>query len=60
MTQREWDQAYDAGRAARRSGRGRDTCPRYGIIPEARKLVERWYLGWDDEDRERNERRAQP
>lgn len=56
MNHRQWSQAYDAGRSARRAGSGRDSCPRYGIIPEAREMADRWRQGWDDEDAERKGR----
>ncbi|KAF1698336.1 hypothetical protein CSC62_05350 [Pseudoxanthomonas jiangsuensis] len=46
------DHAYEAGRYARQAARGRDTCPRYGITPDARQEVDRWRQGWDDQDRE--------
>lgn len=47
------EQAKQAGRYARKASRGRDTCPRYGITPDARVLREQWYVGWDAEGRER-------
>lgn len=53
VDRRQWDQAYQAGRFARQAARGIDTCPRYGITPDARLLVERWKEGWADEDRVR-------
>jgi len=44
--------AYQAGRYARQAARGLDTCPRYGITPEARQEVAEWRRGWNDQDRE--------
>jgi len=44
--------AYQAGRYARLAARGQDTCPRYGITPEAREEVAEWRRGWNDQDRE--------
>lgn len=44
--------AYQAGRNARLAARGIDTCPRYGITPEARQEVAQWRRGWEDQDRE--------
>lgn len=48
---------YQAGRYARQAARGQDTCPHYGIHPEAREQVAEWRRGWADEDREINARR---
>jgi len=53
LDRQQWDRTYAAGRSARQAGRGIDTCPRYGITPDARLLVERWKEGWDDEDQAR-------
>lgn len=50
------EQANQAGRYARQASRGRDTCPRYGITPDARVLRDQWYAGWDAEDRARARR----
>lgn len=44
--------AYQAGRYARLASRGQDTCPRYGITPDARQEVAQWRRGWEDQDRE--------
>jgi hypothetical protein len=43
--------SYQAGRYARQAARGEDSCPRYGIHPEARQQVAEWRRGWRDEDR---------
>ena len=40
-----------AGRYARQAGRGIDTCPLFGITPEARLEVRAWQEGWMEEDR---------
>lgn len=50
--------AYQAGRYARLAARGQDTCPRYGITPEARQEVAQWRRGWEDQDREMAARRT--
>lgn len=58
MNRRQWDQAYSAGRFARQASRDRNSCPMYGITPDATQLRERWRQGWDDEDRERRKGRG--
>lgn len=50
--------AYQAGRYARQAGRGLESCPRYGITPEARQEVAQWRRGWEDQDREMAARRT--
>jgi len=52
---RELEQAYNAGRYARQASRDRNTCPMYGITPDAGELRERWRQGWDDQDSTRRQ-----
>ncbi|MBN8262405.1 MAG: hypothetical protein J0L59_08780 [Xanthomonadales bacterium] len=52
MTPEQYHRAEDAGRAARRAGRGRDTCPLYGMGRDEALLREAWWNGYDAQDAE--------
>jgi ribosome modulation factor len=49
----QYEQAVNAGEAARRAGRKRDSCPIYGMGEYGRILQEAWYSGWDRVNEER-------
>lgn len=53
MTQKEYQQAKQAGMYARQAGRPITVCPRYGITRDAGVLREAWKQGWTDEDERR-------
>jgi hypothetical protein len=58
INQQRYEQAREAGRRARQVSKGREDGPRYGITADDRALREAWVLGWEAEDRERQQRRS--